>query len=281
MLSYRPVRPADNQRLANLIHFEVWVHRHLDWQSAIDWIGSEPYLIAEKNGNLVAALACPASTPEPTWIRLFACSSEIKPEEAWANLWPVAYQQIESLKKEPVSAIALHGWFGKLLKNSGFEVVNHVVMLQWDSQNIPPPRKPVLGILRDMQLGDLPAVEELDHLAFTPMWQNSLESLELALRQASVARVIEKNGRILAYQISTATQMGGHLARLATHPEFQGLGLGYALLRDLLLQFEGRGAQRISVNTQQDNTISLALYRKAGFTETGENYPVYQYPPRS
>jgi hypothetical protein len=31
------------------------------------------------------------------------------------------------------------------------------------------------------------------------------------------------------------------------------------------------------VNTQQDNLFSLTLYQKAGFTRTGEEYPVYQY----
>jgi ribosomal protein S18 acetylase RimI-like enzyme len=32
----------------------------------------------------------------------------------------------------------------------------------------------------------------------------------------------------------------------------------------------------LTVNTQSDNSASLALYRKIGFRETGERYPVYQ-----
>jgi ribosomal protein S18 acetylase RimI-like enzyme len=35
---------------------------------------------------------------------------------------------------------------------------------------------------------------------------------------------------------------------------------------------------RLTVNTQSDNAASLALYRKTGFHETGERYPVYQLP---
>lgn len=254
------------------------MHRHLDWQSALDWIGSEPFLVAEEDGQLVAALASPADTQEAIWIRLFACSSETKPEEAWDTLWPAAYQQAMRIRQESVSAIALHGWFGKLLTDSGFGIVNQVVVLQWDQQAIPPVHKKPPGKIRDMRTGDLQAVEELDHLAFKPLWQNSRESLEIALKQAALARVIDADGRILAYQISTATQLGGHLARLATRPEYQGRGLGYSLLYDLLLQFKRRGAQRITVNTQQDNFISLALYQKLGFVETGESFPVYQYP---
>jgi ribosomal protein S18 acetylase RimI-like enzyme len=51
------------------------------------------------------------------------------------------------------------------------------------------------------------------------------------------------------------------------------------LLRDLLVQFKRRGALRITVNTQEDNLASIALYERAGFTKTGESFPVYQYTP--
>jgi ribosomal protein S18 acetylase RimI-like enzyme len=74
--------------------------------------------------------------------------------------------------------------------------------------------------------------------------------------------------------------MGGHLARLATHPEYQRQGIGCAILRDLLIQFKQRGAARITVNTQEDNLASIALYENAGFMRTGETYPVYQYLPQ-
>jgi RimJ/RimL family protein N-acetyltransferase len=34
---------------------------------------------------------------------------------------------------------------------------------------------------------------------------------------------------------------------------------------------------RITVNTQSNNTASLALYEKIGFHRAGEQYPVYIY----
>jgi ribosomal protein S18 acetylase RimI-like enzyme len=128
-----------------------------------------------------------------------------------------------------------------------------------------------------MTLQDLGTVERVDVEAFGLVWQNSLSSLEVAFRQAAVATIAEVGGEIAGYQISTATPMGGHLARLAVKPVFQGLGFGYALLDDLLVQFEQRGAHSVTVNTQHDNLASLALYEKAGFKRIGEEYPVYQY----
>ena len=129
-----------------------------------------------------------------------------------------------------------------------------------------------------MKPGDLPSIERLDTVAFAPLWHNSLTSLEIAFRQAVVASVAELDGTLVAYQISTGTQMGGHLARLATHPRYQRRGIASVLLGDTLIQFYRRGALRVTVNTQQDNLSSIALYEKAGFKRTGESYPVYQYP---
>jgi len=128
-----------------------------------------------------------------------------------------------------------------------------------------------------MNLDDLPRIEQIDHLAFVPIWLNSKESLRVAYQQAAVASVAEENGHIVGYQISTATAGGGHLARLAVTPSDQGLGVGSALLQDALSTFQRRGAHTVTVNTQKENFASLALYQKWGFTLTGEEFPIYQY----
>jgi ribosomal protein S18 acetylase RimI-like enzyme len=129
-----------------------------------------------------------------------------------------------------------------------------------------------------MNFDDLRAVEAVDWQAFDPLWRNSISSIELAYKQHAVATVAEDDDQLLGFQISTASPMGGHLARLAVSPQAQGKGIGYALVRDALDQFERRGALRVTVNTQAENTVSLALYEKAGFQPTGETYPVYVYP---
>ena len=126
-----------------------------------------------------------------------------------------------------------------------------------------------------MEPDDLEAVQRIDEAAFSPVWQNSYSALEHAYHQSAVSTVAEISGRLVGYQISTATAVGGHLARLAVDPGLQGKGIGYDLVRDVMVQFKRRGAYHVSVNTQYDNSVSLSLYRKAGFKPTGEEYPVY------
>lgn len=282
-LSVRTATPEDRQKLANLIHFEIYVHRHLDWRPPLDWIGHQPYLLAEQNDKILAALACPPDPPKVAWLRLFAASSEISVRRAWEALWPEAHSQLlETPGLKRIAAIPLQNWFHNLLAESDFQETHRVVMLNWEpgrqASRAPASLPPELTI-RPMNFDDLVWVEKIDESSFGSVWQNSQESLELAFRQAAVATVVEEAGRLIAYQISTPTPMGGHLARLAVHPDLQGLGIGYALVCDMQSQFERRGAQTVSVNTQQDNYVSLSLYEKAGFRRTGEEYPVFQCDP--
>ncbi len=281
-LSVRQATPNDRQNLANLVHFEIYVHRHLDWRPPLDWIGSQPYLLAEQDGNIVAALACPPDPPDVGWIRLFAVSSLVSVERAWQALWPEAREMLAELPLDVrAAAIPMHSWFEALLKDSHFEKTHRVIMLIWEANRSLPEADYSNLTIRPMNFDDLAAVEQVDISAFGKVWKNSQEGLELAFRQAAVASVVEVDGALIGYQISTATPIGGHLARLAVQPDFQGRGIGYALVCDTLLQFKKRGAKSVSVNTQHDNRVSLSLYQKAGFYRTGEEYPVYQFNPKS
>jgi ribosomal protein S18 acetylase RimI-like enzyme len=276
-LSIRSAHRDDRRQIANLIH-EPRVHRHLDWRPPLDWIGHEPFLVGENDRDLVAVLACPPDPPDIAWIRLLAVSADADPQEAWSSMWAIAREKLTHLDGVVAAAIPLHDWFLNLLVGSGFTQASTVIMLEWNPSDLPPGRSTSPVSLRTMSFDDIQTVEHLDNLAFNRLWCNSSTSLELALRQAAVAVVAEIEGQIVGYQISTANHMGGHLARLAIHPDFQGEGIGYSLVRDLLKQFEMRGAKRVTVNTQKDNIASLALYKKANFHTTGEKFPVYQYP---
>jgi ribosomal protein S18 acetylase RimI-like enzyme len=127
-----------------------------------------------------------------------------------------------------------------------------------------------------MQASDLPWVVEADHAAFVPLWRNSLGALQRAFAQAILATVAQdEHGVIVGYQLSTGNPSGAHLARLAVRPEAQGLGVGGALAGDLLQRLRQRGPARLTVNTQDDNQVSLLLYEKLGFVRTGETFPVF------
>jgi len=277
-LKIRAITEQDRQGLANLVHFERYIHRHLDWRAPLDWIGGSSFDVAENNGKLVAALASPPDPPGVAWIRLFAVLSDFSISTAWNELWTsVSAQLVEIDRNLIVAAIPLSKWFRSTLESSGFFQVDQVVVLLWETSQILPENRASQFMIRIMKPEDLEAVELVDHAAFIPLWQFSPSGLEAGFQESAFATVVENSDGIIAYQISTSTSFGGHLARLAVHPHYQNRGIGYALLQDVLKEFQRRGARNVTVNTQLSNISSLALYAKARFRRTGEEYPVYQY----
>ena len=275
VFSLRSATEEDRSRLANLLHFETHVHRHLDWRRPLDWLGYSPFLIAENGGRLAAAVASPQDPPGLAWIRLFAAMTRVDMAAAWNLLWAAAREELQQGGAQQAAAIPLNDWFVELLQGSGFEHTQNVVVLDWAASQAILPSNHQLRI-RPMQLEDLPAVYQVDKAAFAPLWQNPLAALEHAYQQAGFATVVEEDGTILAYQISTQNAQGLHLARLATHPSMQGRGMAVALTTDLQRHAQTRKESRLSVNTQDNNKPSLALYKKLGFVLTSERFPVYQ-----
>jgi ribosomal-protein-alanine N-acetyltransferase len=276
VLSFRPAISEDRSRLANLLHFETFVHRHLDWRQPLDWLGKDPYLVMDSAGRLSAALACPPDPEQIAWIRLFAVMTRLDVGEAWSALWPTAKQQLQAMGVEEVAAIALQDWFRDLVAASQFQHSDNVVVLDWAPGSKAASKHSKKMEIRPIRENDVPQVHEVDRSAFAPLWQNSRDAIRLALKQSSSATLIKLDGQVAAYQISTLGSQGLHLARLATHPNFQGQGLAMELVRDLQQQVINRGNRRLSVNTQEKNIPSLSLYSKLGFNRTSEEFPVYQ-----
>jgi ribosomal-protein-alanine N-acetyltransferase len=276
-VAIRRAQLGDQSRLANLLYFESYVHRHLDWRSPLDWLGVPEYWVAEQTGQIIAALACPPDPEDIAWIRLFIRSTAIPADAAWNSLWEAARQSLAGRHGLTVAAIVIHDWFQKLVVAGGFVEGQHIILLEQNGSAYS--ERPVMpGVLiRQMVSDDLPAVARLDAEAFAPLWRNSLASLQRAFTQAGPATVALSNGLLVGYQISTKNSFGVHLARLAVSPAFQAQGLGYLLVQDLLHQIYRIGIFRLTVNTQSDNRASLALYQKIGFMLTGESYPVFTY----
>jgi ribosomal protein S18 acetylase RimI-like enzyme len=256
------------------MYFEPNVHRHLDWRGPLEWLGADEYWVLEQNGLVTAALACPPDPEGVAWLRLFAHSSDVPTTEAWKVLWENAKACLAG-RNLLVAAITVADWFSVLLSESGFTTRQQIVVLEQKFNTFQPRQIPSELILRPMTEHDLPAVTEVDKSGFAPLWRNSLQALQSGFRQAGFATVAQINGEIIGYQISTRNSFGAHLARLAVTAPLQGQGIGYLLVQDLLMQCLRAGLHRLTVNTQNDNLNSLALYKKIGFELTGERYTVF------
>lgn len=275
-LNIRRAVAQDHRQISNLIFQESNTHRHLDWRTALEWIGAQNFWVLEDSGTIVAALACPEDPPDVAWIRLFSHHTHLSGPEAWSALWDFARaDMLDANPRTQVASIVMKQWFQSMLLESGFELWLNVVLLELRSENYIPVHVNENIRIRLMQDTDLSEVEQVDRDAFGAFWHNTYDSLQRARGQSFYSSVAEGETGVIGYQISTGNPFGAHLARLGVRPEAQGRGVGSALVHDLIQQAGALQSGRLSVNTQDDNLASLKLYEKLGFVRTGEYYPVF------
>jgi ribosomal-protein-alanine N-acetyltransferase len=278
-LQVRRAVNTDHDQIANLIFYDPNNHRHLDWNSPLEWLGSPNYWVREEDGHINAALACPEDPPHVAWIRFFGHYQHLSAPQAWDSLWEMASSEVRRANTQTfVAAIVVKQWFQSLLLSSGFELKQNIVLLELKNQNIRSLSAPQGIRIRPMQDADLPAVAQVDLAAFGQFWHNTQNTLQRARLQCASATVAEDDSGMVGYQLSTKNPLGAHLARLGVRPEAQGRGVGSALVSHLIQTFGASQLGRLSVNTQADNIASLSLYKKLGFFRTGEQLPVLVYP---
>ncbi len=271
----RPTRREDRTAISQLLSTAPWKHIHLDWTDPLDLLQESPSLVLVEFQQPLAALACPPEPEEVSWLRMFVVSNRTKPHLAWRRLWPIAEGELVGMAAQQAAILALHDWMREPALASGFTRTHEVIFLKWRNRPLPLPAS-LPGKLRRMRSADLGQVCQVDHDAFEPIWRNSRRTLEGAFQGASYATVIEGEARVIGYQISTVSPLGGHIARLAVSPEHQGQGLGHELVRDAVERLRDSGVSQVTVNTQSDNQRSLELYRRLDFRVTDQRFPVLQ-----
>jgi len=277
-LTIRPAGEADREALTKLIQRKSFIHRHLGWGTPLDWIGCQPFLVLEKKTEILAALACPPDEDGITWLQLFAAAPGFSIHKAWKELWPQAERILgDSGAGGTVNSLVVRPEMDRLLDKSHFLEIYQVVVLIWENTRAIWPHLNDQLRVRRMTKADLSRVYQIDQLAFELIWRNSLSQLGVAYQEAYSATIVELDGSVQGYQISTYNPQGGHLARLAVNPTYQSRGIGTALLADLLGRFQDRGILEVTVNTQSENQASLDLYQKFGFNLLDDRYPVRQY----
>ena len=275
-LTVRPANPSDRNAILTLTRFDDRVHVHLDWKPVEEWLGTQPFLVAERGRRVMGGLACPPDPPDTAWLRLFTRVDEVPAAEMWDLLWGRAEPMLRERGVRLMAVLSMDPWMEQLCAASDFTLTHGVVVLNRARASVPaaPPSPGVT--VRPAQPRDYAAIAETDTAAFSAPWQMSAELMDLAIERADYLSVAEREGEIVGYQLSTPSHQGGHLARLAVRPGLQGQGIGGALLRELLEHYHQRGAREMTVNTQDNNTASLRLYQRFGFVPTGARFPVYQ-----
>lgn len=123
---------------------------------------------------------------------------------------------------------------------------------------------------------DVPAVHEIDLLAFSLPWPERSFRFEVTSNPAARCWVAEAEGRIVGMIVVWMIVDEAHIATIATHPDFRRQGIGDELMTHALVSALSEGAVKSLLEVRASNEAAQTLYRRFGYVEDGRRPRYYK-----
>lgn len=278
-----PLNKLEQTAILKLVQMGSQNHLHLDWHPLDRWL-QDPTFIPVMQGRddgvkaFLGAAVQPSAFPDEAkavWLRMIIPPNSDYRPRAMDILWDDLRSRLRGSNIAQIGLLEIDDWVARYAEHWGFSKINSVITLRRIDRRTLPRNNNRNVVIRDWASTDLSSVCQVDWAAFTPIWRYDKDALLAATQQSFTSTVLESNGQIAGYQMSTRYTESGHLARLAITPSMQGQGLGALLLHKVIQHFDERHITLITVNTQEDNLHSQRLYTRFGFEVTGHAVPVW------
>jgi ribosomal-protein-alanine N-acetyltransferase len=134
---------------------------------------------------------------------------------------------------------------------------------------------------RPMNLGDILRVHEIDQLSFSLPWPENSYRFELTQNPSTLALVVEivpqdSPAFVIGMSIVWIISDEAHIATIAIHPNFRGLGFGNRFLAETLRQSIQRGVILATLEVREGNLNALNMYHSFGFIVVGKRLQYYR-----
>jgi ribosomal-protein-alanine N-acetyltransferase len=132
----------------------------------------------------------------------------------------------------------------------------------------------IVGVTKD----DLPAVAEIERVAFSDPWSEKSFREALAHPAIYFAAARSDEGAVLGYVVAWFVADEGQIANLAVAPSGWGVGIGRALLDASLREARLREVDEVYLEVRDSNERARRLYGSRGFEEVGRRKQYYSRP---
>jgi len=124
-------------------------------------------------------------------------------------------------------------------------------------------------VFREMMLGDLDAIMEIEALSFPTPWSRRSFVSELTENIYAHYVVVEVGSRIVAYSGMWVIIDEAHVTNIAVHPDFRRKGLGERFMKEMMERAKSRGATKMTLEVRVSNLTAQRLYERLGFVPRG------------
>ena len=132
---------------------------------------------------------------------------------------------------------------------------------------------------RTLSLSDLEEIVAIEKASFSNPWTRQMYQRELENPDVSFLYVLRFPHQIAGFCSFWLVLDEIHINNLALRQEYQGQGLGAALLRHVLQVGATRGAERATLEVRRSNAPALRLYQRLGFEVAATRPNYYVSPP--
>lgn len=125
----------------------------------------------------------------------------------------------------------------------------------------------------------LDALMAVMRASFDPAFGEAWSALQLggtlALDSSFARQALDIAGVAQGFTLCRSAGPEVELLLIAVHPGSRGSGVGEALVREVCVNAQLRGASELFLEVRDNNEAALRLYRKAGFLEVGRRPDYY------
>jgi len=130
----------------------------------------------------------------------------------------------------------------------------------------------------NMTQDDLVQVLQIEHLAFTDPWPDSIFASDMEAEDT--IKIVAKIGtKIVGFAFCMLVLDEMHLTNIAVHPDFRRKKIGHQLIEHLFYKADKNGCSIMYLDVRKSNQAAITFYRGYGFDVLYERKGYYHVPP--
>ncbi len=129
-----------------------------------------------------------------------------------------------------------------------------------------------------MTIEDLPEVLRIERESFPNPWSRQMFERDILHNKLAHIYTVRQDGlaALIGYFSIWKIVDEGHLVTLAVEPSRRRLGLGSAILRDVVRLAEELSIRKITLEVRECNREAIRLYNRFGFIKAGVRLKYYE-----
>ena len=128
-------------------------------------------------------------------------------------------------------------------------------------------------VFREISLGDLDGIVQIERAVNPFPWGE--EALRDTIASTGHHLMSLREGRAVGFLLSSFVLDEAQLLLIGVSPDWQGVGVGGQLLKELINRSQDRGQKLIYLEVRSGNERAIRLYRSLGFIDIGVRRDYY------